>query len=108
MTAGIETSGPFSELYNPATGQWSSAGGPTACTAAMDCLLGTDSNPSSSGGAVLYNPAANTWTATGAMNTAREDETTNLLPDGQVLAAGGVNFVSHKFTELASAELYTP
>lgn len=127
VTAGVETSGPFSELYNPATGQWSSAGGPTACTAAMDCrfgssatllgtgevlvaggLLGTDSNPSSSGGAVLYNPAANAWTATGAMNTAREDQTTNLLPDGQVLAAGGVNFVSHKFTELASAELYTP
>jgi hypothetical protein len=38
----------------------------------------------------------------------REDQTANLLPGGQVLIAGGVNFVAHRFTELASAELYTP
>jgi hypothetical protein len=80
VTAGIETSGSFGELYSPATGQWSSAGSPTAagCTAALDCRFasatllgtgevlvadgrtGTDSNPGSTPTAVLYNPAANT------------------------------------------------
>jgi hypothetical protein len=52
--------------------------------------------------------ASGTWAVTGSMNAARTGQTATLLSDGQVLAAGGVNFVSHKFTELASAELYTP
>jgi large repetitive protein len=129
VTAGIETSGSFGELYSPATGQWSSAGSPTAagCTAALDCrfassatllgtgevlvaggLIGTDSNPGSTPTAVLYNPAANTWTTTGSMTTGRIDQTTNLLTDGQVLVAGGESFGGHARTLLASAELYTP
>ena len=57
---------------------------------------------------MLYNPAANAWTTTGSLHTAREDQTANLLPNGQVLIAGGVNFVAHRPTDLASAELYTP
>jgi hypothetical protein len=45
------------------------------------------------------------WTITGSMNNAREDHTaTLLLPNGQVLVAGG--FGSAGF--LASAELYNP
>ena len=31
-----------------------------------------------------------------------------MLTTGQVLVAGGVNFVTNKLTELASAELYNP
>jgi hypothetical protein len=31
-----------------------------------------------------------------------------MLTMGQVLISGGVNFVTHTFTELASAELYPP
>ena len=31
-----------------------------------------------------------------------------MLTTGQVLVSGGVNFVTHKLTELASAELYNP
>jgi hypothetical protein len=64
--------------------------------------------------AELYNPATGTWAFTGSMTagresrTAREDQTANLLTDGQVLVAGGVNFVNHRPTDLASAELYTP
>jgi hypothetical protein len=42
-----------------------------------------------------------------SLNTARDDQTANLLANGQVLIAGGVNFLTHKFTELANAELYT-
>ena len=71
-------------------------------------LVGLNSNPSSSNSAILYSPATNAWTSTGSMSAGRADQTANLLPDGQVLVAGGVNFVSHKFTELASAAFYTP
>jgi len=60
------------------------------------------------GSANLYDPATNAWTTSGSLNTAREDQTANLLANGQVLIAGGVNFVTHKFTELTNAELYTP
>jgi N-acetylneuraminic acid mutarotase len=45
-----------------------------------------------------------TWTNTGSLNTARADHTTTLLPNGQVLVAGGENAVG----VLASAELYSP
>jgi hypothetical protein len=128
VTAGVETSGSFSEFYTPATGQWSPAtGGLSACTLAADCrfdssatllgtgnvlvaggLIGTSSNPGSTAGAILYNPATNAWTATGPMNTGRFDQTTNLLADGQVLAAGGRSFAKHAATLLTSADLYTP
>jgi N-acetylneuraminic acid mutarotase len=126
-TAGIEgASGSFSELYNPATGQWSPAGG-ISCIPAQDCLInstatllgdgdvlvaggfsGTASNPHSSASAMLYNPTANTWTTTGSLNGARIYHTASLLPDGQVLVAGGEDFVKHQGTILSSAELYTP
>jgi len=35
-------------------------------------------------------------------------DTASLLPDGQVLVAGGWSVVKNKRTVLASAELYTP
>jgi hypothetical protein len=43
------------------------------------------------------------------MNHARAAHTTTLLPNGQVLAAGGeVNTSNGTFSVLGSAELYTP
>ena len=118
----------FSELYTPATGQWSAAaGGLAACGAATEChfgssaalhgtgsvlvtggFAGTDSNPGSTTAAMLYNPAANSWRATGPMTTSREGQTSDLLASGQVLVAGGVSFAKHVATPLSSAELYTP
>lgn len=48
--------------------------------------------------------ASGTWAVTGSMNTARFFDTSTLLPDGQVLVAGG----SLANSALASAELYSP
>ena len=45
------------------------------------------------------------WTATGSMATAREWHTATLLPNGQVLVAGGFGGTTGC---LASAELYDP
>jgi hypothetical protein len=43
------------------------------------------------------------------MTTPRENQTATLLPDGQVLMAGGTNFDHpHAAVFLASAELYPP
>ena len=119
----------FAELYHPATGQWSSASaGLPACIFTMECrvsstttLLGTGnvllagglvglvSNPQTTPTALLYHPATNTWTSTGNMTTGRENQTATLLPDGQVLMAGGTLFDHpHVLMFLASAELYTP
>ena len=42
VTAGVETAGVFSELYNPSTGQWSAAvGGLAACGTATECRFGS-------------------------------------------------------------------
>ena len=77
-------------------------------------LVGLVSNPQTTAAAMLYNPATNTWTATGSMTTGRESQTATLLPDGQVLMAGGTLFdhpsVGHPglLEILTSAELYTP
>ena len=61
------------------------------------------------GGRYAHQPGTNTWTSTGSMTTPREGQTATLLPDGQVLMAGGTNFDHpHAAIFLASAELYTP
>jgi hypothetical protein len=124
----------FAERYHPATGQWSNAStGLGTCEAIAECrmfstatllptgnvlvaggLVGLDQNPQTTATAMLYHPDTNTWTSTGSMTTAREHQTATLLPDGQVLMAGGTLF-DHPSTGhpgllefLASAELYTP
>ncbi|HYB86861.1 MAG TPA: kelch repeat-containing protein, partial [Streptosporangiaceae bacterium] len=125
---------PFAELYDPATGQWSNASnGLGLCNSNMECRsnstatllptgnvllaggeVGLISNPQTTASAMLYDPATNAWTGTGSMTTARERQTATLLPDGQVLMAGGEIFDHPSnghpglLESLASAELYTP
>jgi hypothetical protein len=52
----------------------------------------------------LYDPALGTWTVTGTLNDPREHHTATLLPNGQVLAAGG--YSSNSGAALSSAEQY--
>jgi WD40 repeat protein len=54
--------------------------------------------------AEIYDPVTNTFTSTGDMNEARSGHTATLLPNGQVLIAGGWGLSQR----LASAELYDP
>jgi N-acetylneuraminic acid mutarotase len=108
------------ELYDPATGEWSVTGATPARSAFIGALLGdgnvliagghaghypTDASTNSS---ALYDPSSGLWPAGSNMNTARESFIGILLPDGQVLVAGGLTFSSDKRTTLASAEIYTP
>lgn len=57
--------------------------------------------------AELYDPDTGTWAATGSMTVARRGHTATLLPNGQVLVAGGYS-CSNGCTYLSSAELYDP
>jgi len=126
--------GLFAERYHPATGQWSNAStGLHVCISTQECqadstatllptgnvlvaggVVGLKSNPQTTATAMLYDPDTNTWAATGSMTTGRESQTATLLPDGQVLMAGGTLFdhpsAGHPGVDevLASAELYTP
>jgi len=126
--------GLFAELYSPATGTWANAStGLHVCVSSQECqadssatllgtgnvlvaggLVGLKSNPQTTATAMLYHPATNTWTSTGSMTTPREAQAATLLPDGQLLMAGGTLFdhpsVGHPglLEFLASAELYTP
>ena len=56
--------------------------------------------------AEVYDPASGTWSTTGSMALGRGEHTATLLPNGNVLVAGGFNFGSLSY--LATAEVYTP
>jgi len=59
--------------------------------------------------AELYDPATGTWTRTGSMHTGRQFQTATLLPDGDVLVAGGFVSCDDDFcSDAKSAELYDP
>jgi hypothetical protein len=55
--------------------------------------------------AEIYNPSNGKWTVTGSMSVGRFAFTATLLPNGEVLVAGGSTYASSCF---ATAELYNP
>jgi Kelch motif len=92
------------EVYDPASGTWSSAGnscfGDTATLLRDGKVLGVCQS-----GPQLYDPDSGTWSATGQMITPRHLNTATLLRDGKVLAAAGYDGGDRP---LGSAEVYDP
>jgi N-acetylneuraminic acid mutarotase len=112
------------ELYNPATGTWT-VNGNTRATAqfAFSVTLLNTGKVLIAGGAncfyprlcvevstaELYDPSVGASAPTGSMNVARSSHSATLLPNGQVLAAGGMVQKSNRtFDFTSAAELYTP
>ena len=89
------------ELYDPATGLWTATGN---CTAQRLSYRDAPAQRPSArrrgilsaafATAELYDPATGLWTATGSMVTGRYSHSATLLPNGQVLVAGGFDGTS--------------
>lgn len=117
VVAGNYSSGAVTaELYDPATGTWSSTGsavgylGGSGNTATLlpggkVLVAGGSQGDGAFDTADLYDPATGTWSSTGSLNTARETHTATMLPNGKVLVAGGLDY---NYDSLKSAELYDP
>jgi WD40 repeat protein len=105
------------EVYNPQTGTWALTGSMSTARVYQTMTLLPTGKVLVAGGcgnpcitpplasAELYDPQTGTWTPTGSMTTARFYHTATLLPNGQVLVAGGADA---SFRDMSSAEVYDP
>jgi hypothetical protein len=109
------------ELYYPATGSWSNTGSlntareiytATLLPSGLVLAAGGDgqfpgtggfNNPGALASAEVYNPATGTWSNTVSLLTSCYAQSATLLPDGDVLVAGGSSTNAELTT---SAELY--
>ncbi len=60
--------------------------------------------------AALFDPSTLTWTSTGSLKKDRVGQSMTLLPNGQVLVAGGESYnkSAGALQPIANAELYNP
>ena len=107
-----------SELYNPATGQWATAGSMTVPRVGHAAVLLSNGRVLASGGATnsisgvvlhasseVFNPSTGQWTGSGNVLTARSVHTALLLANGQPLIVGGSNYAS---TAYGATDVYDP
>src|SRR5581483_1424165 len=108
------------ELYNSVNGSWASTGSMATARTYFGMVLLSSGKVLAAGGctglnangcsgvtskAEIYDPSTGKWSATGAMTAARGSFSLTALPNGQVLAAGGINGAGNP---VATAELYNP
>lgn len=88
------------ELFDPATGTWSSAGSMSVARSGHSAIVMQNGKVLvvGAGKADIYDPATNTWTPTGSPVSASTGAPAVLLQNGMVLAAN----------PLGTAELYNP
>lgn len=114
------------EVYDPSTNNWSNAGNMAFNHYAASATVvhvadgswrvlvagGYDGNNNSAelNSAELWNPNTNTFSPAASMASYRHAHTATLLPNGQVLVAGGISFNSVTFQQqaLSFAEIYDP
>lgn len=119
------------EVYNPVQNTWSVVGNLSVGRADHTATLLANGNVLVAGGypwsywpgqrplrpaprppptctTELYSPVTRVWTTTGSLNTCRYAHVAALLPNGQVLVAGGCDTSTYPYTYISSAEVYTP
>jgi hypothetical protein len=110
-----------SEIYNPSTGQWKVVGEMRIPRSFFTATVLPTGKAMAVGGRIhtgpdyfdyhaiawadLYDPATRKWSATGTMSISREDHSTSVLSNGQVLVMGGTTVDFNGIT-VASAEVY--
>ena len=129
VTSGFGSGGTASystaALYDPSTGQFTMENGPCSCRAFNGAGLQTGKvlvaggaisvagNPypttETINSAELWDLSTQAWTSTGSLRDSRAGYSVTVLPNGQVLVAGGEQITKHSGAViLSSAELYTP
>jgi hypothetical protein len=88
------------EIYDPATGSWSTTASCNARAFAAAVVLpngkvlvtgGMTSATATTNTCQVFDPVAQSWAATGAMGTARAFHTATLMANGEVVVIGGLN-----------------
>jgi N-acetylneuraminic acid mutarotase len=106
---------PFTEIFDPATGQWADSGELEKEREFFTLITLQDGRILAAGGtniqldatktAEVRDPATGEWTSVGKMDTGRERGVGVLLDDGRVLATGGKN---KNLRDQDSTEIFDP